>query len=547
MGLFSLLGVATKGMAAAQLGMDLSSQNISNADVDGYSRKRANLQPDYRYDGSFGQMGFGVDVVNIERMRDTFLDQQIRRQNQEVGYYEEQDQTLNKIENIFLEPSETGIQKYLDQFFSSWQDLANNPADLSTRTLVKTNGEILCDVFHNLSGELTNLRQTRNDEIKDRVDKVNSMTKEIFNLNKEIATVELDKQHANDSRDKRDKLLKDLGKLIDIDTSENELGQITVTTAGNIIVSPAYQQDIEMTSATRQLPDGTSVNDVSLRFADSKRPYVPLGGQILGLFDTRDIVIPDYQKKLDALAKALVSKVNEQHQAGYTLNGYSGVQFFDPATTGASDISLSAAITSDVKNIAAASGGQMLTFTEPGALSLVFGNLPTPLSNRNILYNSVVVQAGATTLVEDADYHIDYRTGTIQLLNAGYNNTPLSVSYTYTDGSFKGPGDNANAIAIAQLREQATMENNLLGNPTSTFGQYYGSFIGKLGLSRNDASSNLDSRNFLIKQYQTQQDSIAGVSLDDEMSNIIKYQHIYAASARLITITSEMLDTLIKM
>jgi flagellar hook-associated protein 1 FlgK len=91
------------------------------------------------------------------------------------------------------------------------------------------------------------------------------------------------------------------------------------------------------------------------------------------------------------------------------------------------------------------------------------------------------------------------------------------------------------------------MDNDNLGNPTASFSEFYAAFIGRLGLDRNEATSNLDSRNHLVEQYEAQQDSIAGVSLDDEMAEIIKFQHIYQASARLITTTSEMLDVLLNM
>jgi flagellar hook-associated protein 1 len=547
MSLFSVLGIGVKGMSAAQTGMDLAGQNITNADTTGYSRKRENLAADYHSDGTFGQMGDGVDVINIQRMRDTFIDQQMRDQTQEVGYFTEQNNTLQGVQNVFTEPSDQGLQAYMDQFFTSWQNLANNPADLSARTALKTDGDTLTDVFHNLSTQLTTLRSNCNGQITSYVGQVNSLTKDIYNLNKEIASVEITGQNPNDSLDKRDQDLAKLSKLIDISTQVDSLGQITVTTAGNIIVSPAYQQDIQMTSTTRQLPDGTTVNDVGMQFADSKRVYNPQSGQIRGQLDSRDIVIPEYQKNLDTLANALVSKVNALHETGYTLNGYSGVQFFDPTSTGASDIKLSAAVESDVQNIAAASGGQMLTFTEPGTIPLVFGNAPTSLTHTNLLYNSVQVTAGTTTLKEGVDYHIDYTRGTIQLLNNGYNNTPLNIQYTYTDGSFKGPADNTNAVAIAQLGSSLTMNNDTLGNPTASFTDYYSSFIGKLGLATNEASANLDTRNNIVAQFQTQQDSIAGVSLDDEMADIIKYQHIYAASARLITTSNTMLDSLINM
>ena len=545
MGLFSLLSVGTRGLQAAQLGMDISGQNISNADVEGYSRKRLNMAADYRPDGTYGQMGFGVEVINIDRLRNAFFDQQIQQQNQQVGYYTAIDEAYQNLESIFTEPTETGLNEYLNQFFDSWQNLANNPADPSARTMVKTNGEILTGVFHNLATQISDYKQSRNNEIIQRVNKVNELTKEIFNLNKEIAAVEISSQNANDSRDKRDKLLKDLSQIIDIDTIENELGQITVTTGGSIIVSPAYQQDIETTTSTYTAADGSTVTDIGMRFFDSKRTYVPNNGELKGLLDARDVVLPEYQAKLDTLANALVATINEAHVRGYSLNGVSGIEFFDATSTGASDISLSAAVLSNVQNIAAASGGQILV-APTQTITLTYGT-PGSLGNTNINQNSVIVMAGSATLVENTDYQIDYRTGAIQMLHAGYNGTPLTVNYRYTAGNSQGVGSNANAIAIAQLREQLTMDNDILGNPTASFSEFYASFIGRLGLDRNEATSNLDSRNHLVAQYEAQQDSVAGVSLDEEMAEIIKFQHIYQASARLITTTSEMLDILLNM
>ncbi len=545
MGLFSLLSVGTRGLQAAQLGMDISGQNISNADVEGYSRKRLNMSADYRPDGSYGQMGFGVEVINIDRMRNSFVDQQIRSQTQQVGLYTEIDDAYQTIESIFTEPTQTGLNEYMNQFFDSWQNLANNPADPSARTMVKTNGEILTGVFHNLATQLSDYKQSRNSEISQRVNKVNELSKEIFNLNKEIASVEISDQNANDSRDKRDKLLKDLSQIIDIDTVENDLGQITVTTGGSIIVSPAYQQDIETTTSTYTAADGTTVTDIGMRFFDSKRPYVPLSGELKGLLDSRDVVVPEYQAKLDTLANALVAKINEIHVRGYSLNGVSGIDFFDPTSTGASDIGLSAAVLANVQNISAAVGGQILVAPTQN-ITLTYG-VPGNLGNTNIDQNSAIVQAGNATLVENTDYQINYRTGAIQMLHAGYDGTALTVNYRYTAGNSQGVGSNANAIAIAQLRTKLTMDDDSLGNPTASFSEFYSSFIGRLGLDRNEATSNLDSRNHLVEQYEAQQDSTAGVSLDEEMAEIIKFQHVYQASARLISTTSEMLDILLRM
>jgi len=561
MGLFSSLTIGTRGLFAAQLGMDVAGQNISNADVEGYSRKRLNMTADYRYDGQFGQMGFGVDVVSIDRLRDTLIDQQIRRQNREVGYFEEIDGTLEQIENIFTEPGETGLLNHIDEFFDSWHELSLDPEDMSARNIVRTNAEILTDVFHSLSGELSDLRSNRNDKIARHVDRVNELTAEVYNLNIEIGAVEIDRQNANDSRDRRDVLLKELSKLIDVDVIENERGMVTVTSAGQMLVSPEGYRRLETTTVTRTDADGANFHELGIRFVDSKKEYTPISGMINGLYKSRDEIIPEYQEQLNELAVALAERVNEQHEQGYNLMGYSGISFFDPSATGASDIAVSAAVRSDLQNLAAATAGEANAAPTNAfaAGALDFGTPPTALSKtntlpatgtdvaRNVVRDSVIVRSGATTLTENVDYHVDYANGTIQMLHGGYDGSPITVDFRYRTGSFSGPGDNANAVAIAALRNELTMAADPLGNYTNTFAQYYSSAVGKMGLDRNEAASNLETREFLVEQYETDQDAISGVSLDEEMAEIIKFQHTFSAAARLISTTDQMLQVLMNM
>ncbi|MBN1129518.1 MAG: flagellar hook-associated protein FlgK [Chitinispirillaceae bacterium] len=557
MSLFSILNIGTRALNASQLAMNVTGQNISNADVEGYSRKRLTLAADYRWDPGYGQMGMGVDVISIDRMRNAFIDEQIRRQNQEAGIFAEYNYSLEGIENILTEPSDTGLLRYIDQFFDGWQNLSNNPSDISARTMVKTNAEILIDVFHNLSTEMRNLRQTRNEEISQRVNKINEISEKIYNLNLEIGAIEVTgNRKANDSRDKRDELVKELSTLIEISVVENERGQISVTTSGSILVSPVDFQKIETYTTSFRMPDGTQSTNIGIRFANSKSPYTPTKGQVKGLFDSRDIIIPEYQQKLDVLAIGLVNKVNELHLQGFTLHGYTGITFFDQDITGASDIALAPGIMADVKNIAAASGGESLPASTNtiAAGSHNFGTPPvqlyrdpaagTPIPARNIVQGTVIVSNGSVLLQEGLDYHIDYVNGTIQMLHPGYDADALTVDFQYRTNAFAGPGDNSNAIAIAKLRSELTMNPDAIGNPTATFTEYYSSLIGRLGLNRNAAQSNLDTRMFLVRQYEAQQDAVAGVSLDEEMANMVKYQHTYQAAAHLISVTDEMLDVL---
>ncbi|MBD3322065.1 MAG: hypothetical protein GF350_13285, partial [Chitinivibrionales bacterium] len=446
--------------------------------------------------------------------------------------------------------------------------LSNNPADISARTMVKANGVIMNDVFHNLSTELRDLRLNTNDKIARHVDRINEIAKELHNLNTEIGIVEIGQQNANDSRDQRDQLLKELAKLIDVDTVENDRGQVTVTTAGNILVSPAQYRQLETTTTTFTRNDGTSDIDIGIRFADSKSVFTPISGSIRGLMECRDVLIPEYESRLDTLALGLVEKINDLHVQGYNLLGYSGIYFFDPSTTGASDIDISASVHSDVQNIAAATGGAANVGAQivvpAGSGQIDFGNPPQQFTKtlgrfynsatdpvneraRNVIDGSVVVTAGGTTLQEDVDYHIDYVNGTIQMLHAGYDGQAVTIDFQFRTGDFAGPGDNANAVAISELRHELTMAPDPLGNATNTFTQYYSALIGQLGLERNEASASLETREFLIQQYEKHQDAISGVSLDEEMAEIIKYQHTFSAAARVITTTGRMLEVLMNM
>ncbi|MDR2591261.1 MAG: flagellar hook-associated protein FlgK [Chitinispirillales bacterium] len=673
MTLFSILSVGTRALQTSQLGIDITGQNVSNADVDGYSRKRINQATMYCYDSTYGQMGLGAQVINIERMRNVFLDEQIRKQNSEVGYFAQVNSTFNRMEAILCEPSDLGIMHYLDEFFDSWDNLANNPKDISARTMVRTNAQMMIDNFHKAAAELANLREQKNEEIPVHVARINQISFEVMNLNKEVAAVEIGNQNANDSRDRREVLLKELSQLIDITVVENEMGQVTVTTCGNVLVAPSYMQNLVTTTVSRELDDGTIIRDMGIRFSDTRMDFMPAGGQLRGLIDSRDIYIPEYQAKLDEFAAAIIKTINDVHVRGYNLMGHSGFKFFDDAVeirtddrTGlkyevpkynkAATIKLAPDIFSDVQNIAAASEQQSISrgipltvkpsvsnttaqvtidsagigvphqfytgtapildtapvkvFTSNGVeltrgtdynvneatgeitlLNPTYANYrldisfkiqnqvgKDPLYNygmdpvqlvrdddettpaRNIIANSVTVRVvtkngiplspsdpDRLVLKEGVDYAIDYTFGTFQMLHNGYDGEEFSIDFKYYLGGFKGPDDNTTAIAISQLRNALTMTPDGIGNNTATFTEYFSSLEGRLGLNTLQSDSNLQTRIFLTEQYETQQESISGVSLDEEMANLIRYQHTYTAAARLITTVDQMLEVLLNM
>lgn len=672
-GLFGVLNTGIRGLTASQLALNITSQNVSNANTEGYSRKRLNLTSDYRRDPSFGQMGFGVEVTNITRIRDFFIDKQINRQTTELNYYNELNDTATRLENIFAEPADTALSNVLDKFWNSWSDLANNPESTAARDVVKANAQVLIDAFHNVSKEIRDLRESKNSDVATTVTQVNEYLKEIYNLNKEIGAVEISgAAKANDARDQRDLVIKRLSELINITTEDAGNGITTILTNGNMLVSPSNYVTLETSTVTNTRADGSTYSTIGVRFSSTKQTYTPQSGKLKGIMDSRDNVIPEYEAKLDELVNAIVTQVNQQHRQGYTLNGSTGIDFFkvnshdeqvrahkevisnrtfaynsaalpydinlgtpniEPGSlsiirsdtnaavpvgdysvdwlngtvtllaggsldglvpapnlvfsynydvqqgletvqeTFASNIELSAAIEQDVINIAASSGMTTIAFADTLVIPAtgvyqyihhtagadgtygtadddpdgIAGSGDELRERSAIAQGSVSLSAGGVTLKENSDYYIDYPTGRIILLNNAYAGVPLNIEYQAGVPGSNGYTDNANALAIAELRHTKLMENDYSGAPTATLTTFYDSFISQLGVEKNEASSNSDSRQFLVEQFEARQSEIAGVSLDEELANLVKYQHTYQASARVISTVEKMLDVLFNM
>lgn len=567
MSLFESLSVATRGLSASQLGINVTGQNISNASTEGYSRKRIEQSSDWRRDGSFGQMGFGVDVYSIARVRDQFIDRQLNSETTRLGYYKQVDTSYERIENVFSEPSDYGLNTLLDNFWNSWSDLANNPSDASARETLRSDAQTLTGQFHYITQQLHTYKETINDEIASNVDRINEITTEIHKCNVVIAGSEgTTGQIANDTRDQRDKLLNELASIVDVDYTEDEHGILTVTTNGSMLVSTGSCYQLEMTRSQVTSEDGFEYSQVGIKFGQNQKEFVPRDGKIKALLETRDETIPEYESYLNQMAKSLVTSVNSIHESGYNLAGLTGISFFNADNLNAANIEISDAVLSDINNIAAANGGKVESVTIGSATTPyvptsdvlnISDGTADPLFNaqyRNILKNSMTISVVDNTttppttrnLTEGTsnDYVVDYEKGTIRFL-VPVTGSNLIIDFDYNDTGFGGKGDGDNAIAIGQLRDKSVMQNDIFGKPTQTINSFYAGMLGRMGTERNEASSNLETRTYAIEQLSTRQQEVSGVNLDEEMASLIQYQHTYQASARLLTTVNDMLDVLL--
>ncbi|MBW2164914.1 MAG: flagellar hook-associated protein FlgK [Deltaproteobacteria bacterium] len=457
---FGILNTGRTALLTQQKAIDVTGHNIANVNTDGYSRQRVNMETNEPYSSQPGQTGTGVRAAEIQRIYDRFLGAQINNENQNLGNWETQKGVLERVEIIFDESSGYGLNQAMSEFWNAWQDLANNPSDYAGRAALLAKSETMTATFNNIYSNLEQIQTDIDTSIMGTVKEINSIAERIAGLNQKIALTEVGGQNANDYRDSRDLLLKELSLKINIDSFENSDGKVTVLVAGG----RPLVENISSWNLSTQPDVDSDFQDIA--WTDSDGNLVDItdsisGGKLKGWIEARDVTIPDYLSKLDNLAEGIITEVNDLHKAGLGLNDASvaGRNFFagTTATNMAVDVD-------DVNNIAAA-------------------------------------------------------------------------------GSLDGlPGGNSNAIEIANLQNALKMNSD-----TATFDDYYNSLVSDVGSGVQKATVNFDHQSSMVTHLDNYRESVSGVSLDEEMVNLIKFQHGYNAAARLISVADELLDRVISM
>jgi len=348
-----MLDLSRRALSANQLALAIIGHNTANVNSPGFSRQRVQLTPSFPIQLVEGTLGTGVIVAGIQQIHDNLLDRSIRQGYSDFSQWEAIDGSLQSLENIFGDTSSaTTLDNLLTQFWDSWQDLANDPESLTSRSALRQNAESLCAEFNRLDSQFAGQIQTHDQEIVVRVSEVNSLSSAIANLNAQIAQIEGSGGQANDLRDQRNNLLNDLSALVNVQVTDQANGQINVYVGGQVLV----QGDLSLNITTRErsIPGGV-VHD--LVWEDGGSSVTLSQGQIAGLIEMRDERIPEISASLDELAATLAQQVNASHITGYGLNGSSGNNFFDPSITGAGDLTLSGEILASLDAIAASGSG----------------------------------------------------------------------------------------------------------------------------------------------------------------------------------------------
>jgi flagellar hook-associated protein 1 len=458
--IYGLLDVGRTALAAQQQAIAVTGNNIANVNTPGYSRQQINLEQSEAVSSNGSLIGRGVQANRqIERIYDQFIESQLVNEKQNYGRWETQKDGLAKVELLFDETSGYGINNALSNFWNSWQDLANNPTGQVERTTLVANSGFLSDTFNGMAEDLDKLQAESDTAVQNLVDEINPISEQIADLNIKIASIEGTGNTANQYRDKRDLLLKDLSEKIDINYFEDGNSFVHVMVGnGKPLVDNGNSWQLEtQTNTTTGMQDVYWV-DTAGNAQDITSEIE--GGNLKGQLEVRDNYIPGYLSRLDDLAGEIITQVNSLHTSGYGADGVStGYDFF--SGTDARTISVSADIQGDSGLIAAAQ-------------------------------------------------------------------------------AIDSVGDARNAAAIADLQDAATMSG-------SSFQDYYASLVSDVGSHAQESNVYYDYQDSMLTQMQSYREEVSGVSLDEEMVNLVKFQNAYAAAAKMVSTVDRLLDTLIGM
>jgi flagellar hook-associated protein 1 FlgK len=564
------LDIGASALRAAQQQLDTAAHNVANASTPGYSRQVVSLVespsytiPAFDRSGLPGQIGTGVTVAAITRVRDTFLDGQVQAQTALQSEWSTRDQELSKVESIFPEPSSSSLGNSISKYFSAWQDVAADPSSMSARTALTEQASSLAMQINSDSTQLGMVSSGIDSEVSQQITSVNNIATQIASLNGQIQRVTISGNNPNDLLDQRTQLLTQLSAILPATVMTQNDGTISVEVGGTDLVSNV---------TTRQLVAGTnSAGHITPTWSDGSAVSLQ-SGQLKALLDVRDNDVASYQTQLDSLAKGIADSTNTLHEAGTDANGNPGQAIFtyhagDPAMSLAVNqavavnpqlIAASAApntpgdgsvagLIADLQNAKSYSAGVAGTDVVGGTdlTTNTTARLMTVAADTAVAQGYTFSGTGTTLTLTGTDGShqtltvADMAAGGTQVLNFDQLGIKLTVS---TDTSAKAGAD---LVTDFTAPGHNTIVAASLYSPSQTTTDFYSQLVGQIGTASSQATEMSQNQQLVLDQLNTQVQQVSGVSLDEEATDMLRFQHAYQAAARVITTMDQMLDTLI--
>jgi flagellar hook-associated protein 1 len=615
---FTGIEIGKRSLVTHTEAITTTGHNISNINVEGYSRQRVEMEafpplyfPGLNREETPGQIGQGVEVEKIERLKDMLLEGRIVSETNGKGYWTSRDKYILMLEQTYNEPKELSVRGFLDRFWESWQDLSVHPGEMGSRKAVLERGKSLIDKLHDTFGRLKGIRDMIEGDVVGTVKQANTILREIAGLNEEIVKIQAQGDNPNDLLDKRDLLVNKLSELADVTISTKDKDEYSVYIGGMHVVQGKHFEPLD----TVQDPQNEGYSKVI--WEGSNEEVLFRGGKLASLLELRDSDVRGEIQKLDLFTENFVDLVNEIHTKAYGLNERTGNNFFseypfinnklgnyDRNGDGTYDATYIFRINGTNKLDGKQQVGLRGTLTLPGPLGNVnVDYFPTDtvddlvkrinmsgaeivarLNNDGKLsmkavpaldtanpdfvirhledsgqflvgYAGLLPRSGAagafdwgkpdsvSSLAPSSSVAVaplSHPAGWIEI-NPLFEKDPGSVAASFDKATGDGgPGDGSAALAIAQLRTKPVMIGQI-----TTFDDFFAGAVSEIGLKGEQAEKSLDTQELILKELNSLKESVSGVNMDEELANMVKFQHGYAAAARFISTLDGMLDVII--
>ncbi|MDD3596328.1 flagellar hook-associated protein FlgK [Sulfuricurvum sp.] len=615
--IFNALHIGYSGLNAAQIAIDTTSHNISNAETEGYSRQRVVTSAAAPVSIDPGQRGNGVQITEIASVFDSFVFSKYKVVSQNKAYSDTLKDNLTELSSYFPDIDNNGIKADLQSYYDSWQALANNPGNSALQVALAQQTQTLSQHINQTRTQITDLQSSLNDQIKVNIDEVNRIAEQIAGLNKSINQAEAGGiSNANDLRDQRSQLELTLSKLVGATVTNGQIesnnvvdsniaiegGSYTIQIGGFNIVDGGSFHPIGMESAGNQ----NGYNDLYYKRQDgTKIPFSNniTGGKVGALLELRGSTIGDNGEfedgflqetinNLDSFAKGLIESTNNIYAQSATSSMRSNSLSFSSSesllstgenfNTGTFDIVLydvdgnetaRRTITIDSKTVMDnASATNLLPDGTPNSIMEQLKAIkddngdgsaindiddilsPSFSATQNIMQidlSSAFASQGYTFAIEDNGTNFAGVTGISRFMD-GDNAKNISLTSSIKNDpttlrGFQSPVDGDNQTALDMVEQQFASFNFKNGTATTsdTIYGYYDRLVTTVGTKTNSVILSNDSITAQYTAIQKEQDSISGVSIDEEMANLIRYQTSYGAAAKIITTIDQMMTTLL--
>lgn len=358
----SMMDIGKRSMMNSQTALQTSGHNIANKSTEGFSRQRVEIQTNVPVGMGKLRYGMGSKTAAVTRINNPYLERQIGNERSLGGFYDGKAEAMGRVESVYNEQQNKGLNQFVADFFASVQEMANTPESLATRTQVRETADFLTKDFKRVNTQLKEITRDLDQQIVSSLDEVNGMTKEIASLNEKIQAVELSGGHANDERDRRDLLLKQIGDRINIRWAEGADSTVTITAGTTGVLVAGYDAKTLVAKPTSE-SDTKGEGNVDIFYLNKEGAEAVnitsqiVGGRVGGTLEVRDKVISDLLGDLDKMAYSFAANMNEAHRGGFNAYNETNMDFFELPTDvrhASANLAVSREILDDVGRIATA-------------------------------------------------------------------------------------------------------------------------------------------------------------------------------------------------